>query len=301
MDIFNSGIPIGRYFGVNVRLHFTFLIYAFYRVQQYHNIAYGIAFIAGLYLCILLHEFGHALAARWADGEANDILLWPLGGLAMCRPAWHPTAHLICTVAGPFVTLVLFLLSLGTTALVGAYAPHTESFAYVRLWLTDMTGLNLLLLLFNLIPAFPMDGGRILRDTLWHWMSAEKATAIAVWVSRCIASLAILWAIYREDYWIIMLAVFILLQAQSEYRLLAYESAAQCGFSIRERLKRGRRKRVFQEAVAAHQAEQGVAFHRCTSCGRTEQDDRHLDFRCCGDCSGGQEYCREHINSHPHI
>ncbi len=301
MDFLNSGIPLGRYFGINVRLHFTFLIYAFYRVQQYHNLLYGFVFIAGLYLCILLHEFGHALAARWADGEAHDILLWPLGGLAMCRPAWHPTAHLICTVAGPVVTLLLFLLSLGMNLLLGAYAPHISSVGYARLWLGDMTSLNLLLLVFNLIPAFPMDGGRILRDTLWHWMSAEKATAIAVWVSRFIASLGILWAIYHQDYWLILLAVFILLQAQSEYRLLAFESAGHYGFSIRERLKRGRRQRVFHQAVAARQTEQGVAFHHCTSCGRTEHDDPCLEFRVCTECNGDQEYCRDHLDSHPHV
>src|SRR6266481_1265189 len=109
MDFFGYGIPLGRYFGINVRLHFTFLLFAYYRVMQFGNFAFGFAYVAGLYVCILLHEFGHALAARWCDGEANDILLWPLGGLAFVRPAFNPTAHLITTVAGPFVTLVLWI------------------------------------------------------------------------------------------------------------------------------------------------------------------------------------------------
>jgi Zn-dependent protease len=295
MDFLNSGIPLGRFFGINVRLHFTFLIYAFYRVQEYHNLLYGLAFIVGLYLSILLHEFGHALAARWADGEANDILLWPLGGLAYCRPAWHPTAHLICTVAGPFVTLLLWIGFGLAYAGVRSWVPEQ---LFLRQLLIHLSNYNLFILLFNLVPAFPMDGGRILRDTLWHWMSAEKATGIAIWTSRGIAATGILWAIQKEDYWLILLAIFILLQAQSESAVVASEASGQYGFSLRERLKRGRRQRAFQQAAATATV---AAFHRCTSCGRTEHDDPHLDFRVCTDCRGGQEYCRDHLDSHPHV
>jgi Zn-dependent protease len=295
MDFLNLGIPLGRYFGINVRLHFTFLIYAFQQVQRSHDFLYGFVFIAGLYLCILAHEFGHALAARWADGEATDILLWPLGGLAYCRPAWHPTAHLICTVAGPFVSLLIWL-GLGL-AYRGVSLWWPEQF-FARQLLSHLSNYNLVILLFNLIPAFPMDGGRILRDTLWHWMSAEKATSIAVWTSRGIAAGGILWAVANQDYWLILMALFILWQAQSEYAALAYEAAGHYGFSLRERLKRGRRQRAF---VAQRAEVVAASFHRCTSCGRTEQDDRYLEFRICSDCSGGQEYCRDHIDSHPHV
>jgi Zn-dependent protease len=302
MDIFGSGIPLGRWFGINVRLHFTFLIYAFYRIQQFPDFLYGFLFIAGLYICILLHEFGHALAARWADGEANDILLWPLGGLAYCRPAWHPTAHLICTAAGPFVTFLLFVGTMLGAILLRATGVDAGPVLYARHFLTDMAVLNLWLLIFNLIPAFPMDGGRILRDILWHWMSAEKATGIAVWAGRFIAGATIVWAIGKQDWWLVVLAVFILMQGQREYHLLAFESAAQHGFSLRERLRRGSRQRAFRQGMAAvRAAEMNAAFHRCTSCGRTERDDPHLEFRICTDCSGGQEYCREHLNGHPHI
>src|ERR1041384_5745352 len=109
MDFLGAGVPLGSFRGIAVRLHFTFLIFAFWRVQMYADVVYGIAVIVGLYVCILLHEFGHAFAARWCDGECDLILLWPLGGLAFARPAFHPTAHLITTLAGPFVTLVLWL------------------------------------------------------------------------------------------------------------------------------------------------------------------------------------------------
>ena len=325
MDFLNSGIPLGRYFGINVRLHFTFLLYVFYRLSNTGDLSLALAYIIGLYGCILLHEFGHALAARWCDGEANDILLWPLGGLAMCRPAWNPTAHLITSAAGPFVTLVLAILFSIGAAMVRPLAHNSMVMIYLFWFLRQMTILNIGLLLFNLVPAFPMDGGRIMRDTLWHWMSAEIATRIAVWTSRIIAFTAIalifvptgFWLSAAEsgtpswvlvvplfcagNYWLIMLAVFILMQAGAEQQVLAYEALGTYRFSLRERWRRGRRQRAFRGAVAAHaEAAAAVGFHRCATCGRTEHDPGHLDFRVCPECADGSEYCAEHIDGHPH-
>jgi Zn-dependent protease len=303
MDFLSMGIPIGRYFGINVRLHFTFLIYAFWRATQFEHLWLGIAFILGLYLCILLHEFGHALAARWCDGDANEILLWPLGGLAYVRPAFHPTAHLITTVAGPFVTFVLWLVFWGVAASLRRFvALDSEALVYVYVFVAAMSALNLWLLIFNLIPAFPMDGGRILRDTLWHWMSAEAATRIAVNVSRVIAVVGgIGWALLAQDFWPLILMLFILLQSAHEQQIVAWEAMAPYSFSLRERLKRGRRQREFRSAVRQRvRAEAATAFHRCAVCGRTEEDSPTLDFRVCTGCSGYEEYCAEHIDNHRH-
>jgi len=302
MDFFSAGIPLGRYWGINVRLHFTFLIYAYWRVSEMGSLGFGLAFVGGLYFCILLHEFGHALAARWCDGEATDILLWPFGGLAFCRPAFHPTAHLITTVAGPFVTLVLWLGFWVATAVMAPFMSEAGTAArYVFFFLTAMREMNLLLLLFNLIPAFPMDGGRILRDTLWHWLSAEKATKIAIWVSRLIAGTAIVWAIMSAHYWLIFIAVFILLQSASEQNVIAFESSGTYDFSIRERLRRGHRQRAFYQAVEVRGREAATAaMHTCAVCGKTDNQFPALDFRVCTDCANGEEYCPDHLNTHSH-
>jgi Zn-dependent protease len=303
MDFLSVGIPAGRYFGIPVRLHITFLFYAYYRAQAFGDLRWGLAFVAGLYVCILLHEFGHALAARWCDGDVDHILLWPLGGLAVCRCAWHPTAHLITAAAGPFVTLVLWLLFWGLTALLG---PNLDQLSPVGLnlyfFLLALKSLNLMLLLFNMIPAFPMDGGRILRDTIWHWLSAEKATAVAVWVSRAIAVAGIGYAIITGQYMLVLVAAFILFQAQQEQVIVGAElHQAQYGFSLKERWQRRGRQRRFYGAVRAQAAEAAVGFHRCASCGRTEQDDRHMDFRVCTECTDGSEYCPEHLSAHTHV
>jgi Zn-dependent protease len=304
MDIFGSGIPLGRYFGINVRLHWTFLIYAYWLANKWGNLVYGLAFVVGVYFCILLHEFGHSLAARWCDGEANDILMWPLGGLAFVRPAFHPTAHLITAAAGPFVTLVLWLVLWGAGYLAGVHlnAPMFGSF------LLMLSGINLFLLLFNLIPAFPMDGGRILRDVLWHWMRVDTATTVAIWVSRVFAigmagiALRPLMAGERPDTMLLIIAVFVLMQGARERNLIAYEATGTHFFSIRDRIKRGRRQRAFRQAVAEQRHVRATAaFHQCATCGRTENDSPSLDFRVCSDCSNGQEYCADHLDNHTHV
>lgn len=302
MDFLNSGITVGHYWGITVRLHFTFILFALFRATSFGHLGYGIAFVAGLYLCILLHEFGHALAARWCDGEANEILLWPLGGLAYCRPAFHPTAHLITTVAGPFVTFLLWLFFWGLQAILNSLAQTSAPPPLYLYWFVDtMRFWNLLLLVFNLIPAFPMDGGRIVRDTLWHFLSAEKATKIAVNLSRVIAIVGIAYALMRADYWLVFLAAFILIQTIHEKHIVGFEARGTYEFSIRERLKRGVRRRAFHRAVTEiARQEESEPFHRCATCGRTEDDSHKLEFRVCTDCANGEEYCQDHLHTHRH-
>jgi Zn-dependent protease len=306
MDFLSYGIPLGRYFGINVRLHFTFLLYAFARVTQFGNILFGLAYVVGLYVCILLHEFGHALAAQWCDGEATDILLWPLGGLAFVRPAFNPTAHLITTVAGPFVTLVLWLLfwalswSCAYAARFDLVPAHVLRPLYY--FILAMRQLNLWLLIFNMIPAFPMDGGRILRDTIWHWLSAEKATFVAITVSRIIAVLGAAYAIFNQDFWLLVFPVFIFMQCLNEQQIVAIEARGTYDFSIRERLRRGRKQRAFRQAITERQHQEATAaFHRCAVCNVTEIDDPAMEFRVCPDCAAGQEYCQAHLDTHPHV
>jgi Zn-dependent protease len=321
MDFFGTGIPLGRYFGINVRLHVLFLVFAAIQVMQSGDPLLGGVVLTGLYFCILLHEFGHALAARWCDGEAEDILLWPFGGVAFCRPAWHPTAHLITAVAGPLVTLVIAGL---LYAVIHPFR-HVEDAPFLLVVLRHLAFINLFLLLFNLVPAFPMDGGRILRDTLWHFMPAETATRIAVWTSRLVAGLTVvfvfaprevwldlyktgvpLWLVVvplycHGNFWLLAMAALNFFQGANEQRIVAAEAAATYQFSVRERLQRGRRQRAFRSSVSAQREQAAsIGFHRCAVCGKTENDDPHLDFRVCTDCRDDSEYCAEHLDQHTH-
>lgn len=280
-------MPFGRFLGIEVRLHITFFLYAFVLMKQFNSLLVGFLVVFGLYGSVLLHEFGHALAARWCDGEAPLIILWPLGGLAVCRPTFNPTAHLITSAAGPAVSVALWL---GSSALLHFSGGMLESVPLLYVFVEQMAQLNRMLVLFNLIPAFPMDGGRIVRDTLWHWMRVEKATAVALGLSRVLAACGIVYGIFVRDYQLAILAGFIMLMGSSEQRMLAMAGPVQ-PFSIRERFRRGRRQKTFREAHAPFLGE-SVAFHRCATCGVTELEEPHGMFRVAAD---GEEYCSRHL------
>lgn len=234
MSFFALSFPMGTFAGIAVRIHITFLLYAFMRLSGAPG-RYGeeLLFLLVLYASILLHEFGHALAARWCDGEARLIVLWPLGGLAFVRPRFHPTAHLITSAAGPAVTLALVVISW----LLGQLRPWfltdaVQTYALLR----DVMWLNGLLLVFNLIPAFPMDGGRILRDILWYKLGVKRATRTAVFLSRLTSGCAVAWALSRGDYHLAILAGFIFTMSGGEQAGAEQEEIQP--FSIRERLNR---------------------------------------------------------------
>jgi hypothetical protein len=166
-----------------------------------------------------------------------------------------------------------------------------------------MMVINGVLLLFNLIPAFPMDGGRILRDILWRWLGVEWATKIAVVLSKMISICGIAYGLYSQwyllnpnGYWLAIVSVFIFLQSSAELMALEWEGAVQ-PFSIRDRLKRGERRERFNESLARMEQEiLSEPFHRCVVCGKSERDSETLVFRVSSD---GHEYCAEHLSSRP--
>jgi hypothetical protein len=152
-----------------------------------------------------------------------------------------------------------------------------------------------------MLPAFPMDGGRILRDTLWHWMSAEKATKIAIVVSRIAAGSVAVWALYSGNYMLLAVMAFIFMSSTQTEAVVDFEGRGTYSFSLRERLQRSRRRRIFKGGIAARASDEAsIAFHRCAICGVTEDTDPHADFRVCTECTGDQEYCAAHIDAHAH-
>src|SRR5204863_7995746 len=113
-----------------------------------------------LFLIVLVHEFGHALACKSVGGKAERIMLWPLGGVAFVQPPERPGAYLWSIAAGPLVNVVLIPLTLGAYWWAGRLAVSGELLHF--LWMA--TRINLALLIFNMIPIFPLDGGQILRS-----------------------------------------------------------------------------------------------------------------------------------------
>jgi Zn-dependent protease len=150
-----NSIRLFRILGINVFLHWSWFLVAIYEIQsratRYASVFWNVLEYLALFLIVLLHEFGHALACRKVGGQANQIVLWPLGGIAYVSPPQRPGAMLWSIAAGPLVN-VAFLPVLSIIVLVGrsanwaASVPNADAF-FLALWL-----INLTILIFNLLP-----------------------------------------------------------------------------------------------------------------------------------------------------
>ena len=170
-------LSLGSIGGTEIRIHVTFLLFLVWLAAIYYRAGgpeaawQGTIFIALVFLCVLLHELGHVFAARRYGVKTRDVTLWPFGGIAsMERMPEKPSQELIVALAGPAVNVVIaavLLLWLGTNLdpqNLTAIENPTVSLA------AKLAGANIILVLFNMIPAFPMDGGRVLRALLaMHW------------------------------------------------------------------------------------------------------------------------------------
>ena len=200
-ELLNFSLPVGSLFGIRIRLHWVLLVLWFYNLNELLQekalsgpqlLLFWLLSIGLVSLMILLHEFGHCFAARSVGGDADEVLLWPLGGLAFCRTPNLPRAHFIVAAGGPAVTLTLTLLSYFVfrwtvvdeelTGISGAAVKHAH-----RL----LVNFQFFLLVLNLIPLYPLDGGRMLHALLWGFMERRpgsggygRATLITVYVSR---------------------------------------------------------------------------------------------------------------------
>jgi stage IV sporulation protein FB len=199
-------VPIGRVAGITIRVHFTLLLFIAIQMlkssfgapsQSQEDAPLGLTpnaiLMGSLFLIVLLHEFGHCFACRRVGGEADEILMWPLGGLASCQSPNDWRSNLITTIGGPAVNVVIFLILAPVLGVLTGHwfgvalpNPFTVSGLYdassttLTMWLFLIHWVNLALLLFNLLPIFPFDGGRILQAILWRNIGYRQATLIAV-------------------------------------------------------------------------------------------------------------------------
>lgn len=190
--------------------------------------------ILTLYLCVVLHEYGHALTARKYGIETRDIIISPIGGLARLEGLPdRPLHEMLIAIAGPLVNVVIaILLTLVLTLVLGEpIIPHTVSD-----YLTAPTDvlraiivLNIILFLFNLIPAFPMDGGRILRALLSMKFGRARGTLIASIIGRIIAVGFIFYAVFNNQITTGFIGVFVFLMASMENRDVQLQSKLKNG------------------------------------------------------------------------
>jgi Zn-dependent protease len=204
-----------RFTGTDVFIHWTWFAAAWFvigdRQTPYSSLAWAVLeYVAGFTL-VLLHEFGHVLACRSVGGSAGRVVLWPLGGLAFVAPPPRPGANLWTTAAGPLVNVLfaplLFGVAFQTAPVAGA--PATD----IHLLCTTLALFNVVMLVFNLLPIFPLDGGRILQSLLWWPLGEHLALAIAAGVGMAFASVFGVLALLAREWWLLATAVFLLVGA----------------------------------------------------------------------------------------
>jgi Zn-dependent protease len=218
-----SSLKVASIFGIEVRIHLTFLLFlvwiwfSYYQVAGFAGAVQGVLFILALFACVLLHEFGHAFAARGFGIETPDITLLPIGGVArLSRIPGKPWQELLVAIAGPLVNVVIA----GVLIFVIHTSATLEQLEYLEdprvELLAKLASVNVMLVLFNLIPAFPMDGGRVLRALLAMVLPYARATQIAAWIGQGLAVVFGIFAIKFGHPLLIFIAFFIFVGAQQE-------------------------------------------------------------------------------------
>lgn len=230
-------LTIGRLGETAIRIHVTFLLFlvwiwaAYYRTGGADAAWQGVLFVALLFACVLLHELGHVFAARHFSVRTPDITLWPFGGIASLeRIPEKPLEELVVAIAGPLVNVVIaavLLLILGagfnTDDLSRIEDPGTSM-------LVKLAGANIFLVVFNLIPAFPMDGGRVLRALLAMRMGFGRATAVAASIGQGLAIALGLAGIFFNPM-LMIIGVFVFLAASGEAGQVQLKEASR-GLSV---------------------------------------------------------------------
>jgi len=186
-------ILLGRIAGIEVRIHLTFfLLLGWLGLESYQDegaraAVHTVALMCMVFFCVLLHEFGHAFAARRYGIRTPDITLFPFGGVARIeRMPENPKQEIVIALAGPAVNVVIAsVLWLGLLA--AGFAGRVDPLRLAGSFVVELLAVNVWLLLFNLIPAFPMDGGRVLRAVLALWMDHARATRIAAQIGQSLA------------------------------------------------------------------------------------------------------------------
>jgi Zn-dependent protease len=177
------------------------------RNGRYSSITWNVLEYLALFLIVLLHEFGHSLACRQVGGRANQIVLWPLGGVAYVDPPPRPGATLWSIAAGPLVNValvpILWILAHSSRSL--------PTMPDVYALLLSVFYINLVLLIFNMLPIYPLDGGQILRSLLWFVIGRARSLMVATVLGLIGAAGFIVFAFWMQSPWYGAMAIFMIM------------------------------------------------------------------------------------------
>jgi Zn-dependent protease len=210
-----GSIHLFRFSGIDVFLHWSWFVVAVFEIQDrarsYSSITWNILEYLALFLIVLLHEFGHALACRQVGGRANRIVLWPLGGVAYVDPPPRPGATLWSIAAGPLVNVALLPILAGLYFGLTPFSGGSTTGHDIYRLVSAVFWINVGLLIFNILPIYPLDGGQILRSLLWFPLGRARSLQVATILGFIGVAGFIGLALWMRSIWYGALAAFMLL------------------------------------------------------------------------------------------
>src|ERR1700678_2654508 len=218
MPSHQGSIRLFRFAGIDLYLHFSWFLVAVYEIQSrkgnYSSITWNVLEYLALFLIVMLHEFGHALACRQVGGRANQIVLWPLGGVAYVDPPPRPGATLWSIAAGPLVNVALLPVFYVAVTL-GRSAGWMETAPDLYQLLRAVLYMDAALLIFNILPIYPLDGGQILRALLWFVLGRARSLMVATILGLVGIVAFVGFAFRSRSGWLGAIAIFMLLNRWS--------------------------------------------------------------------------------------
>jgi Zn-dependent protease len=226
---------LGRISGINIQVHFTFFLILIWGAFNFGGSAgplYGLLVTVTLFTLVLLHELGHSVAAMAYGIRVRDITLLPIGGVARLeRMPEKPIQEFVVALAGPAVNVLLaIILAPIVFGLAGGLGPMVLSMRSqpgLTGLLTFLLTANISLAIFNLLPAFPMDGGRIFRAVMGTFLSFERATTVAVTVGRVLAVGLGIFGLINGQFFLALIALFIFTASGQEGAAVTAKSRLQ--------------------------------------------------------------------------
>ena len=207
-----------RLAGIDVFLHWSWFVVALievnHRARNYSSFTWNVLEYVALFAIVLLHEFGHSLACRQVGGKADQIVLWPLGGVAYVSPPQRPGATLWSIAAGPLVNVVLAPILTGLLFVAGRQE-WADTWPNIFQLIQAVCFINFALLVFNLLPIYPLDGGQILRSVLWFFLGRARSLMVTTIVGFGGVVLLFALAVVTRSFWTGLMAGFILLNCWS--------------------------------------------------------------------------------------
>lgn len=235
-------VTLGRIWGIDIRVHPSFALVLVWAAFQwglsgdgtFAALLYGLVLVGFVFLCVLLHELGHCLMALQYGVRVQDITLLPIGGVARLENATlRPGHEALIALAGPLVNVAILVALFPLMLLLGVLTGNTSLIDYLNYvddvapggFIVYLFFINVTLVLFNLLPAFPMDGGRVLRAGLSTITGREQATKFAVALGQVLAVLMGIIGIWQHDYLLPLVSIFIIVAAYAEGRAVKLEAA----------------------------------------------------------------------------